>query len=72
MKEKNEGNVEMMEILLKETVMKLLENNAPKLYRERFENELVLTFANDYIEGRQSKILLNYIRRDKNMNQYDE
>ena len=54
MKGKNEGNVEMMEILLKETVMKLLENNAPKLYRERFENELVLTFANDYIEGRQS------------------
>jgi len=40
----------MMDILLKETVMKLLESMVPKLYRQRFEHQLVLDVANDYVD----------------------
>ena len=48
---KNEDGDEMMMIILKDTVLKLLKSIAPKVYNHRFEPSTVLGVASDYINN---------------------
>tara|TARA_B100000519_G_C14110952_1_gene375728 strand:+ start:592 stop:726 length:135 start_codon:yes stop_codon:yes gene_type:complete len=43
-----------MNILLKETTLKVLRYIAPKLYNNRFDSDIVLGVVSDYVEGKQS------------------
>ena len=55
-------------ILLKESVLKLLYHVAPNLYKHRFHEDIVLSVACDYIEGKQNKKVDNFI---KEITEYD-
>ena len=57
----------MMQILLKETVLKLLKNLTPKLYKFRFdENNTVVSVAKNYLEALKlnpNGALLDFIKK---------
>ena len=49
------GEKDMTDILLKETVMKLMESIVPRLFRQRFEEQVVMEVTEAYIEGKQTE-----------------